>query len=257
MTWTSRVASPSVESAQAGGRQGGSNGHTGVRERYAWAAGVVFFIALVAEIVVALGVGLSQNDSAAKIAKGLHAHQTQLTVIAGLSIVYAVAFLIYLSGLHNLLRGETDRARVLGSLVLVGGVLFVALHAISDIGITGLVAAKIASYGAQHDHGLSYTLYLTTFALESVGDVFGSLFAFATGALLLNSRVLPRWLGWVSILVGILFFLQGFGLGGVIASFGLILDLIGFVLLLIFVLGSSVTLLMRTGTVPDTPGESK
>jgi hypothetical protein len=136
-------------------------------------------------------------------------------------------------------------------------VLFVALHAISDIGITGLVAAKIASYGAQHDHGLSYTLYLTTFALESVGDVFGSLFAFATGALLLNSRVLPRWLGWVSIVVGSMFFLQGFGLGGVIASFGLILDLIGFVLLLIFVLGSSVTLLMRTGTVPDTPGESK
>ena len=36
----------------------------------------------VAEIVVALGVGLSQDDSAAKIAKGLHAHETRLTVIA-------------------------------------------------------------------------------------------------------------------------------------------------------------------------------
>jgi hypothetical protein len=69
--------------------------------------------------------------------------------------------------------------------------------------------------------------------------------------------VLPRWLGWVSILVGILFFLQGFGLGGVIASFGLVLDLIGFVLFLIFVLVSSVILLTRENALPDTAGRIK
>ncbi|HEX4116255.1 MAG TPA: hypothetical protein VHY18_10320 [Solirubrobacteraceae bacterium] len=159
-------------------------------ERYAWLAGIVFVIALVAQIVVAIGVELSQNDSAAKIANGLHAHETRLIVIACLSVVYAVTFVIYLSALHNLVRGDTDRTRALGSLVLVGGVLFVTLHAVSDIGITGLVGAKLASYGAQHDPGVSYTLYLTTFALESVGDVFGSLFAFATGALVLSSALL-------------------------------------------------------------------
>jgi hypothetical protein len=91
-----------------------------------------------------------------------------------------------------------------------------------------------------------------TFALESVGDVFGSLFAFATGALVLGSGVLPRWLGWMSILAGSMLFLQGFGLGGVIASFGLVLDLIGFLLLLAFVLASSVILVMRKRTAPDT-----
>ena len=224
------------------------------RERYAWVAGIVFVVALAAEIVVALGVKLTENDSAAKIAKGLHAHETRLTVIACLSIVYAVMFVIYLGALHNLLRGDSDRTRALGSLVLVGGVLFVTLHAVSDIGITGLVAAKLASYGAQHDPGLSYTLYLTTFALESVGDVFGSLFAFATGALVLRSRVLPRWLGWASILAGSMLFLQGFGLGGVIASFGLVLDLIGFLLLLVFVLVSSAILVMRNSAAPDTAG---
>jgi hypothetical protein len=36
-------------------------------ERYAWVAGIVFVIALVAESVVAAGVGLNQDDSAAKI----------------------------------------------------------------------------------------------------------------------------------------------------------------------------------------------
>src|SRR5271157_4128819 len=221
-------------------------------ERYGWVAGIAFVIALVAEIVVAVGVELSQNDSATKIANGLHTHETRLIVIACLSVVYAVMFVIYLSALHNLLRGDTDRTRFLGSLVLVGGVLFVTLHAVSDIGITGLVGAKLASYGARHDPGASYTLYLMTFALESVGDVFGSLFAFATGALVLRSDVLPPWLGWMLVLAGSMLFLQGFGLGGVVASFGLVLDFIGFVLLLVVILASGVILLMRKSAAPDT-----
>jgi hypothetical protein len=222
-------------------------------ERYAWAAGIFYVVALVAETVVGLlGGGLSQNSSAAKIANALYDHRGRLLVIAYLSVVYAAMFLIYLAKLYDLLRRDTDRTRFLGSLVLVGGALFIALHAISDIGIFGLLGAKLASFGSQHDQGVSYTLYLMTYGLDSVGDVFGSLFAFAAGALVIGSGVLPRWLGWASILAGVLFFLQGFGLGGVIASFGLVLDLIGFVLFLIFVLVSSVILLTRENALPDT-----
>jgi len=47
-------------------------------------------------------------------------------------------------------------------------------------------------------------------------------------------------------------FLQGFGLGGVIASFGLVLDLIGFLLLLVFVLASSIILVMRKSAAAGT-----
>ena len=39
--------------------------------RYAWAAGIVYVIALVAESVIATGVGLTQNDSAAKMARDI------------------------------------------------------------------------------------------------------------------------------------------------------------------------------------------
>jgi hypothetical protein len=216
-------------------------------ERYAWAAGIVFVVALVTESAIAVGVAVNQDDSAAKIASALHEHRKRLLAISYLSVVFAAAFVIYLWRLYDLLRGSPDRRRALASLVLVGGVLFITLHAVSDIGITGLLGAKLASFGAQHDHGVSYTLYLMTFALDSVGDVFGSLFAFATGLLVLRSGVLPRWLGWVSIFVGPFFFLQGFGLGGVIATCGLVLDLVWFLLLLIFVLVSSVVLLTRRG----------
>jgi hypothetical protein len=62
------------------------------------------------------------------------------------------------------------------------------------------------------------------------------------------ARVLSRWLAWISLVGGILLFLQGFGLGGIIGTYGLVLDLIGFVLFLLFVLLSSAILLRNPST---------
>lgn len=82
-------------------------------DRYAWVAGILFVVALAAETVVASGLGVSLNDSAAKIAKALYVHRERLLVIAYLSVVYAAMFPIYLSRLYNLLRGDTARTRAL------------------------------------------------------------------------------------------------------------------------------------------------
>jgi hypothetical protein len=208
-------------------------------------AGIVFVVALVAEAIVSFAVGLGHDDPVAKVARHLDEHHRRLVVIACLSVVYAPMFLIYLTGLHGLLRGSTDKTRLLSLWVLVGGALMVAMHAVSDVGITGLLGAKVATYAAQHDPGLSYTLYYLTFAVDSVGDVFGSVFLVAAGVLVIESGVLPRWLGRVAIAAAALLFLQGFGLGGIVGTFGLVLDGIGFVLFLIFVLASSIILLRR------------
>jgi len=78
-------------------------------ERYAWAAGIVFVLALLAESVVATGIGLTHQESATAIATGLHAHEQRMIAIACISIVYAVAFLIYLWKLYVLLRGDPAR----------------------------------------------------------------------------------------------------------------------------------------------------
>jgi len=214
-----------------------------VWERRAWAAGIVFVLALLAETLISAGLPINQDDSAVKIARTLHDHRNIVLVAGYLSVIYAVAFVIYIAKLHDLLRGVTQRPRALHSLVLIGGVLLIALHAVSDIGIYGLLGGKLATYAAQHGQGLSYTLYLLTFALDSVGDAFGSVFLIAAGLLIIQSRVLPRWLAWISIIGGILLFLQVFGLGGVIGTYGLVLDLIGFVLFLLFVVLSSAILL--------------
>ena len=216
-----------------------------VWERRAWAAGIVFVVALLAEAVISAGLPINQDDSATKIARQLQDHRHTVLVAAYLWAVYAVAFVIYLAKLHDLLRRVSPPPGTLHSLVLIGGVLLVALHGVSDIGIYGLLGGKIATYAAHHDQSLSYTLYLLTFALDSVGDVFGSVFLIATGLLLVRIRVLPHWLAWIAVIGGTFLFVQGFGLGGVIGTYGLVLDLIGFVLFLVFVLLSSAILLKR------------
>jgi hypothetical protein len=206
----------------------------------------LFVAALLAEVSIAATIPINQDDSAARIASELARHRHVAVAVACISIVYAVAFLACLAGLHDLLRRAAPEAGRLSTLVVVGGVLFLTLHAVSDIGITGMLGAKLATYGAQHDAGLSYALYLTTFAVDSVGDVLGSVFLVAAGILIPRTGVLPRWLGRIALVTGVLFVLQGFGLGGVIALFGLILDLIGFILLLTFVTVTSVVLLRRS-----------
>jgi Domain of unknown function (DUF4386) len=214
-------------------------------ERFSWLAGIVFVVALVTETVISAALPINQNDSATKIASELDAHTTLILVVACICVVYAAAFPIYLWKLYDLLRGEDDRSHVLAVLILVGGALMIVLHATSDVGIYGMLGAKLASYSLHHDPGISYTLYLTTFAIDSVGDIFGSLFLLAAGLLAMRNGLLPRWVAWVAIVAAVFLFLQGFGLGGVIATFGLALDLIGFVLFLVFVGASSVIGLRR------------
>jgi hypothetical protein len=220
-----------------------------VWERRAWLAGIVFVVALRAEAVISAAIPINQDDSAAKIAGALNEHRDRVLVAGYLSTIYAVAFVIYVCRLHDRLRRATGGAGTLHSLVLVGGVLLVALHGVSDVGIYGLLGGKIATFAAHDDQGISYTLYLLTFALDSVGDVFGSVFLIAAGLLAITGAVLPRWLAVLAIVAGVLLFLQGFGLGGVIATFGLVIDLIGFLLFLFFVLSSSV-ILLRERTSP-------
>lgn len=212
-------------------------------ERYGWFAGIIFVIAIVVETAISAAIPLNQNDSAAKIAAELDAHTTTILVVMCICVVYAAAFPIFLWKLYGLLRDDGSRA--LAALILVGGALMVALHATSDVGIYGMLGAKLAPYSAQHDPGISYTLYLTTFAIDSVGDVFGSLFLLTAGVLAIRTGRLPRWLAWVALIAAIFLFLQAFGLGGVVATFGLVFDLIGFLLFLVFVFASSVIGLRR------------
>ena len=113
-----------------------------VWERRAWAAGIVFVVAVLAETAISAGLPINQDDSAAKIARQLQDHRHTVLVAAYISMVYAVAFVIYLSKLHDLLRRVSTPPGFLHSLVLLGGALLVTFHGVSDIGIYGLLGRR-------------------------------------------------------------------------------------------------------------------
>src|SRR5947209_7164976 len=128
-----------------------ADGRAPAWRRYTWAGGLVFVVALLAEAVISGTIPVNQNDSAAKIARALSTHRDVAVAVACVSMVYAVAFLVYLWRLHDMFRQQEAPGARLSTLVLVGGVLFLTLHAVSDIGITGMLGGKVAAYGPQHD----------------------------------------------------------------------------------------------------------
>ena len=134
--------------------------------------GIVFVIALATEAGISIAIPLNQDDSAARIARELDKQRHLLVVIATVSTVYVAALPVYGAGLHQRLCELAGQRTTRGSPMLVGVTFFAALRAVSDVGFYLLLAGKLASYSAQHYARLAYLLYLTTFALASVGDVF-------------------------------------------------------------------------------------
>ena len=84
-------------------------------ERYAWVAGILYVIALVAETVVGLLGGAEPERLGGEDRERALRPPRAAVVITYLSVVYAAMFLIYLGRLYDLLRGNTDRSRFLGS----------------------------------------------------------------------------------------------------------------------------------------------
>jgi hypothetical protein len=70
-----------------------------------------FVLALLAETLISAGLPINQNDSAAKIARALHDYRNIVLVAAYPSAIDAVAFVIYIAKVHDLLRGVTQRPR--------------------------------------------------------------------------------------------------------------------------------------------------
>jgi hypothetical protein len=218
--------------------------------RYAWVGGLLYVTALITETTISVGFKVGQNDSAAKIATALDVHHTRVVLVYCLSILYIVGFVFWLTRLDDLLRRASADRRFYASWVLVGGILFVTLHGTSDVGIVGVLATNVGSYSAHHEPGISHMLYLLTFTIDSVADVFGSFFILGTGLIVLSTSVLPRWLGWVAVATSPFLLVQAFGLGGVVSMFGLVLDLIGFLGLVVFITASSVIGLTRNDRLP-------
>jgi hypothetical protein len=159
--------------------------------------GIVYAVVFAVGYVLA-GNGPSETASGAAVVRYYTMHKTTETVAVFAVAIASVAFVLFATSLRRFLTRNND-SRLLSSAITAGsavyatGVLTVAMLTI------GLVDA------AKHSMGdVAQTLNVLS-SDDWVPVVAGiSMTALAVGVISLRSRALPRWLGWISIVLGIM-----------------------------------------------------
>jgi hypothetical protein len=165
--------------------------------RFASLTGVVFAVMVVVGIFSSGGETPDANASPAKVIAYYTTHRSEVETSA---ILFALAFLflvLFAGSLRSYLR-QTSAAEGLSALVLAGGVLMAA-GALTGSGVEYGLAHKLQGLGPETAQALNFLgqeLFLPILAGAFV-------FAVASGLAILRGARLPKWLGWVAIVLGI------------------------------------------------------
>jgi len=159
--------------------------------------GVLFAVVLLGAVFANNSESPKASASAARVVAYYSVHRSEVETSG---ILFAIAFLVvvlFAGALRSYLR-RTPAAEGLSALVLAGAVIM----AVGAIGGTGL------------EYGLAHNLYdLSPEAVKTLNFISDELFlpvlagAFVfgvcSGLAILRGAALPKWLGWVAIVIGI------------------------------------------------------
>jgi len=138
------------------------------------------------------------DDSAHDIVTFWEGHVTETELAAGFMGLSAVAFVWFGASLRSTLRAAGEGAARLGAIAHAGTVLVaVGLFTYASLGL-----ALVHSVGDVPD---SVTQTLTVLTGEDLYQVFAvgtALLVLSTAIAIMRYEVLPRWLGWVSLVLG-------------------------------------------------------
>ncbi len=200
--------------------------------RLAPLTGVLFAVLTVAGIFS----GGETPDANAGPAKVIAYYTTHRSEVETSAILFALAFLVlvlFAGTLRSYLR-HAPGAEGLSSLVLAGGVLMAA-GALTGAGVEYGLAHQLNHLGPQAAQTLNFLD--NELFLPVLGGAF--VFAVCSGLAILRGAPLPKWLGWVAIVLGIAAIIPP-------ASFP---ALLGFVIWSIIV---SILMYRRTGASAET-----
>jgi hypothetical protein len=161
----------------------------------------LFALLFVAFVVASVFVTNPPNSDASPISI-LHyyrTHKNQVSISAVLIPPAVVFGLIWFSYLRTWLQ-RRDVDHRWGTITFAGGILFA---------VTGGVAGgALAALGDSPDHLTLSSAQTLNYLQNDLPAILGSMafgvMAIAAGIAMLKSAVLPRWLGWVSLILGIL-----------------------------------------------------
>ena len=198
-------------------------------ERFAPLTGILFAAALIASFAIG-GDSPDIEDSTAQVVQFWSDNDSDQIASAALGAVAVVFLLWFLGSLRAALRsGEGANGR-LSTVAFAGGFMIAVAGALSSA-FQFAAADSVGDVPAGVTHSLS-VLYTEFFIPFPIGL---GVLMLASGLVIVRTRPLPVWLGWVALLFGILAFTPI----GFFVSFGL----------MAWVAVVSVVLFMRTNMV--------
>jgi hypothetical protein len=174
-------------------------------ERWAGLGGVAYVVLFVVGVIVAFG-GQPDGDAAPAKVEAYFADSDHRDRIGLGWILFALAvffFLWFLSSLRQTLR-RLDAGGVLATLALVGGVVYAAL-ALAGMSLYMAIATM-------SDDTYRHTVYPELihaandagYVIHAAGGVGAGAMVIAASVVALRAAVVPAWLAWIGVVVGIL-----------------------------------------------------
>jgi hypothetical protein len=160
---------------------------------------LAFLVALVLGFFVFASSPPNQNASAASVIAYYQAHGS--AALAGIYIIGAglVLLAFFISALRVALSEAGGGHTWLPTAAFAGGILFIGGFAVNGITHFALIQA---SHNSRVDMVRTLNFIDNNDQIPVFVDL--SVLALATGAAILTGSVLPAWLGWLSIVIGVL-----------------------------------------------------
>jgi hypothetical protein len=221
-------------------------------QRVAAASGLGFVLFLILSIAFQGGEAPEYGDPAVKFAQYAsdNANDIQLSgVLIGLAAFEFLWFAGYLRGQLGRAEEAARGFTRLSHIVFAGGIMTAVGFVLSSV-MTAAAVSQPEGTSAE----IIRALYLGSYYPFLVASVGLATMLYTAAFLILRLGTLPRWLGVVGILGGLFYLLTLFSLlkpeddGG---AFGVFYPL-GFLMLMIFVIGTSVSFLRQVGREPAT-----
>ena len=174
--------------------------------RYAPLSGLLFAVLLVVAIIVGGFDSVDSNDSVVKVVKYWHDNDSEQMASAIISAVAMVPFLWFLGVLRSRFQEAEGGSHRLASTAFAGGIALAAF-ALVDSSLQFATAESVGDIPPVATQTLS-ALYNNFFFGFPVGV---GVFQLASGLVILRTGLLPRWLGWVAFVLGVVSFLGPIG----------------------------------------------
>src|SRR3954466_13476360 len=166
----------------------------------------VLFVLFVVAITILIGQGQdASKKTAQEIVNHYKDHNTRES-IGAILIVFASSLILYFGGwLRRLLRDAEGPDGILSTVAFGGAVAFSAGAAVAGSIHLALpdLADDVSPVALQAINGIDYDMFF--FFPVGLGTL-----VLATGISAVRHGALPKWLGWISIVLGVIFFTPAF-----------------------------------------------